>query len=77
MRVGRGIGTGRLVALTRDGRRGWDRVTGIAVNEHCKLARDEFDSLKTTLYDRTRHGPGGQNRASVPDFQRHLDGRVV
>jgi RNA-directed DNA polymerase len=53
------------------------RVTGIVVNEHCNIGRAEFDALKAILHNCARHGPAGQNRAAVPDFRRHLDGRVA
>jgi hypothetical protein len=53
------------------------RVTGIVVNEHCNIGRAEFDRLKAILHNCARHGPAGQNRAAVPDFRRHLDGRVA
>jgi RNA-directed DNA polymerase len=53
------------------------RVTGIIVNEHCNIARTEFDRLKAILHNCVRHGPAGQNRDSVADFRRHLDGRIA
>jgi hypothetical protein len=53
------------------------RITGIVVNEHCNIDRAAFDRLKAILHHCARHGPDGQNRAAVPDFRRHLDGRVV
>jgi hypothetical protein len=53
------------------------RVTGIVVNEHCNIGRAAFDTLKAVLHNCVRTGPAAQNRASVPDFRRHLDGRVA
>ncbi len=53
------------------------RVTGIVVNAHCNLGRAEFDTLKAILHNCARFGPSSQNRANVPDFRRHLDGRVA
>jgi len=53
------------------------RVTGIVVNEHCNIGRAEFDTLKAILHNCVRAGPAGQNRAEVPDFRRHLDGRIA
>jgi retron-type reverse transcriptase len=53
------------------------RVTGIVVNDHCNVGRAEFDALKAILHNCVRDGPARQNRADVPDFRRHLDGRVV
>jgi hypothetical protein len=53
------------------------RVTGVVVNDHCNVERGEFDRLKAILHNCARTGPSGQNRADVPDFRRHLDGRVA
>lgn len=53
------------------------QVTGIVVNQHCNVRRADFDTLKAILHNCIRTGPAGQNRAEVPDFRRHLDGRVV
>ena len=53
------------------------RVTGIVVNAHCNIARTEFDRLKATLHNCVQHGFAAQNRAGLPEFRRHLDGRVV
>jgi len=53
------------------------RVTGIVVNEHCDIGRAAFDSLKAVPHNCVRTGPAHQNRAEVPDFRRHLDGRVA
>ena len=53
------------------------RVTGIVVNAHCNVGRAGFDTLKAVLHNCVRHGPEGQNRSGVPDFRRHLDGRVA
>ncbi len=33
------------------------RVTGIVVNEHCNIGRDEFDTLKAILHNCARTGP--------------------
>jgi hypothetical protein len=53
------------------------RVTGIVVNEHCNVGRTEFDTLKAMLHNCAVAGPAGQNRADVPDFRSHLEGRVA
>jgi hypothetical protein len=53
------------------------RITGIVVNEHCNIGRAEFDTLKAILHNCTRTGPAGQNRAEVPDFRGHLQGRIA
>jgi retron-type reverse transcriptase len=52
------------------------RVTGLVVNAHCNVPRADFDALKAVLHHCARSGPAGQNRAGVPDFRRHLDGRI-
>lgn len=51
-------------------------VTGIVVNQHCNVPRENFDALKATLFNCLRLGSGGQNRDGVADFRLHLDGRV-
>jgi len=56
---------------------GRQSVTGIVVNSHCNVGRAEFDRLRAILHQCATVGPAGQNRAQVPDFCRHLDGRVV
>jgi retron-type reverse transcriptase len=53
------------------------RVTGLVVNDHSNVGRDEFDTLKAILHNCARKGPHGQNRTAEPDFRRHLDGRVA
>lgn len=62
--------TRRMSAFSRQ------TVTGIVVNDHLNMARDEYDALKATLHNCKRFGPAGQNRQGVPDFRAHLDGRV-
>lgn len=65
-------------AKTRIMRRGTrQRVTGIVVNEHCNVGRSEFDTLKAILHNCARTGPAAQNRANIPDFRTHLDGRIT
>ncbi len=53
------------------------RITGILVNAHCNTGRAEFETLKAILHNCARAGPASQNRASVPDFRRHLEGRIA
>ena len=53
------------------------QVTGLVVNDHLNVPRDEYDRLKATLHNCLRHGPAGQNRDGHGDFQSHLDGRVT
>lgn len=51
-------------------------VTGIVVNDHPSIPRDELDRLKALLHNAVRFGPASQNRQSRPDFRAHLAGRV-
>jgi RNA-directed DNA polymerase len=53
------------------------RVTGVVVNDHCNIDRAGFDTLKAILHNCVRRGPQSQNRARVPDFRRHLEGRIT
>ena len=64
----------RKTRLMRAGTR--QQVTGVVVNAHPNLARDEYDRLKATLTNCVRHGPASQNRENHPDFRSHLAGRV-
>lgn len=51
-------------------------VTGLLVNRHLSLPREEADRLKAILTSCRRHGPESQNRVGLPTFRQHLDGRV-
>lgn len=51
-------------------------VTGIVVNRHLNLPRNEFDRLKAILHNCRRFGPESQNREGIPNFRAHLDGRI-
>jgi RNA-directed DNA polymerase len=64
-------------------------VTGVVVNAHPNLAREEYDRLRATLHRAALHGPGavalgarasdaGASGADVGlDLQAHLRGRVA
>jgi RNA-directed DNA polymerase len=52
-------------------------VTGIVVNDHINVARNDFDALKATLTNCVRHGAQSQNRDAHADFRAHLDGRIA
>lgn len=41
---------------------GRQQVTGIVVNRHANIARDDYDRLKAILTNCVRHGPQSQNR---------------
>lgn len=56
---------------------GRQRVTGVVVNVHPNVARDEYDRLKAILHNAARHGPESQNRDHHPDFRAHLLGRIA
>ncbi len=60
--------------LRRSGRQ---TVTGVVVNQHLNLQRDDYDRLKATLFNCVRLGPASQNRASHPEFAAHLRGRIA
>jgi hypothetical protein len=53
------------------------RVTGILVNRHCNIPRQDFDALKATLHNCARDNPAAQNRESTPDFRAQLAGRIA
>ena len=54
------------------------RVTGVVVNDHPNIARDEYDRLRAILHNAARAAdPHTQNRAHVPDFRAHLRGRIA
>lgn len=60
--------------IMRRGRR--QKITGIVVNRHLNVTRQEFDTLKAILTNCLRHGPASQNRDGHRDFRAHLTGRV-
>ncbi|MEM7505864.1 MAG: reverse transcriptase family protein [Pseudomonadota bacterium] len=60
--------------LMRQGRR--QQVTGVVVNRHLNLPRDQYDTLKAILNNCMRHGPSTQNRAGHPNLRAHLEGRI-
>jgi RNA-directed DNA polymerase len=51
-------------------------VTGVIVNAHSNVARNDYDALKAVLHNCVRYGAATQNRDGVADFRAHLDGRV-
>lgn len=64
----------KSMLVTRAGRQ---RVCGVVVNDHVNVGRSEYDALKAILHNARLHGPGSQNRDSVPDFRAHLLGRIA
>lgn len=64
-------------AKTRVRRQGTRQaVTGIVVNRHPNLSRNEFDRLKATLHNCVIRGPATQNHSGASDFRAHLLGRI-
>ena len=51
-------------------------VTGVVVNQHPNVRREEFDALKAILHNCVRFGPQSQNHAGHADFRARLRGRV-
>ncbi|WP_229263477.1 reverse transcriptase family protein [Duganella dendranthematis] len=64
----------RKTRLMREGTR--QQVTGVVINRHPNIARDEYDKLKATLTNCVRHGPASQNREGRTDFRAYLAGRI-
>lgn len=52
------------------------RVTGVVVNAHGNVPRQDFDRLKACLYQCVRDGPALHNAANLPDNRSHLLGRI-
>ncbi len=64
----------RKTRVMREGVR--QQVTGVVVNRHPNIARDDYDRLKATLTNCVRHGPASQNRDSRSNFRDYLAGRI-
>lgn len=58
------------------GRHERQTVTGVVVNEHPAIPRDEVDRLRAILHDCRVSGPDVANRDGHPDFRAHLLGRI-
>ena len=52
-------------------------VCGVVVNDRATAPRRAYDDLRATLHDARLHGPAAANRAGVPDFRAHLEGRIA
>jgi hypothetical protein len=68
------INTRKTRFMRRSGRQ-W--LAGVVVNERLNGRRADFDRLEAILCNCVRHGPAGQNREGVADFERHLAGRIA
>jgi hypothetical protein len=55
---------------------GSQRVTGIVVNQHVNVSRDDYDRLKAILRSCARNGFDAENREGLSDFAAHINGRV-
>ncbi|MBC7686442.1 MAG: RNA-directed DNA polymerase [Bdellovibrionales bacterium] len=53
------------------------QVTGVVINQHPNLRRDEFDRLKAVLTNCARHGPVAQNREGRENYWHYLAGKVA
>jgi hypothetical protein len=51
-------------------------LAGIVVNQQRSLPRRDIERLEATLTNCLRFGPESQNRAALPDFRAHLEGRI-
>ncbi len=51
-------------------------VTGVVVNAHPNVPREEYDALKAVLHNCRTHGPETQRRGSA-DLRAHLAGRIA
>ena len=65
----------RKTRVMRSGCR--QEVTGIVVNQHVNVPREEVDRLKAILHNCAQHGPNSQNREGSKSFREHLLGRVA
>lgn len=59
------------------GRGGRQEVTGVVVNEKPSIARDEVRRLRAVLHQAKKTGLEAQNRAKIPNFRRHLEGKIA
>ena len=63
----------RKTRIMRQGVR--QQLAGVVVNQ-TNIRRNEYDSLRATLFNCARHGAESQNREGLLDF-RHLAGRIA
>ncbi len=64
----------RKTRIVRKGVR--QQLAGVVVNREASLRRGDLEILEAILTNCVRSGPESQNRAGVPDFRSHLEGRV-
>jgi hypothetical protein len=65
----------RKTRVMRQGRR--QTLCGVVVNDRANLPRRERDRLRAILFNAARSGLEEQNREGLPDFRRHLEGRIA
>ncbi|MGA7323722.1 MAG: reverse transcriptase family protein [Rhodomicrobium sp.] len=66
---------GKKTRIMRRG--GSQRVMGLMVNDHLNVPRKDYEELKAILHNCRRNSPQSENRAQLPDFRAHLDGRIT
>jgi hypothetical protein len=64
----------RKTRIMRQGVR--QQIAGTVVNQKVNLRRRDLDLLEAILTNCVRLGPESQNRAAVPNFRAHLEGRI-
>jgi RNA-directed DNA polymerase len=64
----------RKTRIMRQGVR--QHLAGIVVNQRVSLRRHDLELLEAILTNCIRSGPDSQNRAGLPDFRTHLEGRI-
>ena len=52
------------------------KITGLVVNRHPNIPRQDYDHLKAVLHNSVVHGATQQNRGELPDFRAHLFGKI-
>ncbi|HTR36497.1 MAG TPA: reverse transcriptase family protein [Bryobacteraceae bacterium] len=64
----------RKTRILRQGIR--QQLAGVVVNQKVSLRRRDLELLEAILTNCVRSGPDSQNRAALPNFRAHLEGRV-
>ena len=52
------------------------KITGLVVNRHPNIPRQDYDHLKAILHNSVVRGAAKQNLQNLPDFRAHLAGKV-
>lgn len=65
----------RKTRIMRQGVR--QQATGVVLNVRPNIVRQEFDTLKATLFNCVRNGASIENRQQRPSFREHLAGRIA